>query len=161
MKGFLAILSAAALLAGCGKEPPTDSSPPPVAPASAAAPSTAPNSPSPSAAEPPRVVADPGPPPSSGGNSGGTVVAEPGGAAAMPNIGEMIVAPVAVMIEQKRKIAVLEAKDILRTYEAMNDQRPKSLEEAAEALHVKCPQPAEGWRWRYDPRTGEIDMVQD
>lgn len=165
MRRWIAVPLAVALLAGCGKEPPVDASPPRVA--SAPEPPAPAKSPSPPRAEgtsttaPQPARVEPGSPSGSGGNSGGTVVAEPTGAVAMPNVGEMVVAPVTVMIEQKRKIALMEAKDILRTYEAMNGEWPKSLEEAAKALRLKCPLPADGWRWKYDPQTGEIDMVKD
>ncbi|GEM_PF-6555561 len=166
MRRTIAVLSALALLAGCGKEPVTDAAPPKVASGpSESAPKPTPDQPrydgtSTTAPQPARV--DPGSPSGSGGNSGGTIVVEPGGgAAAMPSVGEIITAPVTVMIDQKRKIATLEAQNIIRTYEAMNGEQPKSLEEACKALKLKCPLPADGWRWKYDSRTGEIEMVKD
>ncbi len=165
MRRWIAVPMAAALLAGCGKEPPTDASPPRVASApEASAPATTPAPPrsggSPTVAPQP-VRNDPGPVSGSGGNSGGTVVAEPTGAVAMPSVGEIVTAPVTAMIEQKRKIALMEARDVLRTYEAMEGVRAKNLAEAAKALRVKCPLPPDGWRWKYDLQTGEIDMVKD
>lgn len=166
MRRSIAVLAALAVLAGCGKEPTPSSAPPPVAPASSSQPSAA-ATPTPA---PPRAdgtsttvpqPANPGAPSGTGGNAGGTVVAEPTGAVGMPNVGEIVTAPVSAMIEQKRKLALMEARNVLTTCEALTGERPKSLEEAAKACNVKCPLPPDGWRWRYDARTGEIDMVKE
>lgn len=155
MTRWIALAAAAALLVGCGKEAPTTSGPPPVnAPPSA-----------PSKAAPPSgggvsqpSNASPGPP-SGGGGGGGEVVAEPSGATSMPNVGEMMTAPVAVMIEQKRKIAILNAEQMIKTFQAANDRWPKTLEEAG--MGGPVPKPPDGWRWKYDAQTGALDLVKE
>ncbi len=165
MRGTIAVLGVVALLVGCGKEPPASSGPPPVAAASSQ-PATAPT-PAPARADgtsttaPQPTPANPGAPSGTGGNAGGTVVAEPTGAVGMPNVGEIVTAPVSAMIEQKRKLALMEAQNVLQTAEAVTGERPKSLEEAAKACNVKCPLPPDGWRWKYDAQTGQIDMVKE
>lgn len=137
MVRLLTSIALAVLLVGCGKETPVATSPPPAPPA------------------------EPTPQPNGGGGSGRAVVAEPSGVSAMPSIGDIMTAPVSVMIEEKRRAAVFQAKEILRSYEAMHGERPKSLEEAARAMQVKCPLLPQGWRWKYDPATGDIDVVKD
>lgn len=158
----IAILAALGLLVGCGKEAPPDSGPPAVKSA-ASQPSTSPATSGAPAPESPKAdgTATTAAPPAPASGSGGAVVAEPTGPAAMPSVGEIVTAPVTAMIEQKRKIATMEARQILETYEAMNGERAKSLEEAAKALNVKCPLPPDGWRWKYDPQSGQIEMVKE
>ncbi len=146
-----------AFIVGCGKEAPATSGPPPVN-----APASTPKTSSPGSTSGGGSVSQPSnptPAPSSGGGGGGEVVAEPSGSTTMPNIGDMMTAPVAVMIEQKRKIAILNAEVMIKEFQAANDRWPKTFEEAG--MGGPVPKPADGWRWKYDPMTGAIEMVKD
>lgn len=130
-----ALLTACATLAGCSREEDTKLTPRPERPETANA-TTAPA----------KTVASTATPPAAEQHTG--ILEAPG---------VYIEAVVAAKFTAETKIWLVEARQRIQAFEVTNDRHPKDLAEAA-GIYPFHQLPGD-LVWKYDPNTGEIDIV--
>lgn len=74
--------------------------------------------------------------------------------------GGYISTPISAFFSAKELIAMNELTRAMRTFEGINNRKPKSQEEfdkeIIQAYQIKLPELHEGEKYRYDPKSGEL-----
>lgn len=71
--------------------------------------------------------------------------------------GAYVEAVVGAKFDAEKKAHLLDMRQRITAFEVTNDRKPKDLQEAA--MGAPLPKLPAGAEWRYDPRTGDIDIV--